>query len=207
MCKCKCDKANTNTCHVMWLVGVVLFKDCPASLTVIFTLPLKKKAMFCTKALATDPFSSTFMKCWLWLNYWFRRGFYPKSLQPEKKTLVSPVEPASRTSPVEHAWRLRFIDGFKFICSARSMGNIFTVHIWIIHIDIVACKMCVITSPRRWMGSMFHNLDPCIFPGIVKKKSKVYAIKIYHYLLVTRLACDQLGAYFLCHNHVPVFYH
>ena len=65
MCRCKYDTANTNTCHAMWLVRVVLFKDCPVSLIVIFTLPLKKKAIFCTKVLATDPFSSTFMNCWL----------------------------------------------------------------------------------------------------------------------------------------------
>ena len=106
MCRCKDDKATTITCHVMWLVRVVLFKDCPGSLIVIFTLiaawkisnigfitmhglneghiaplPLKKKAMFCTN----DPFSSTFMNWWLWCYYWFRRGFSPKSLQPEKK--------------------------------------------------------------------------------------------------------------------------
>ena len=87
MCRCKYDKSNTNTCHVMWLVRVVLFKEYPASLIVIFTLSLKRKAMFCTKALATDPFSSTFMSCWLWFYYWFRRGFYPKSLQPDKKLL------------------------------------------------------------------------------------------------------------------------
>ena len=190
---------------------MVLFKDRPASLIVIFTLQLKKKkAMFCTKALATNPFSSTFMNCWLWFYYWFRRCFYPKSLQPEKNPLVSPVEPASRTSPVEPAWRLRFIDGFKFICSARSMGNIFTVQIWTIYINIVACKICVITRGRGWMGSMFQNLHPWlpnIFPGIAKTKGKVYATKIYHYLLMTRLAYDQSGAYFLCHNHVPVFYH
>ena len=89
------------------------------------------------------------------------------------------MESASRTSPVEPVWMLRFI-GFKFICSARSMGNIFTVQIWIICINIVACKMCVITRVRSWMGSMFHNLDswlPNIFPGIAKKKGKVYATK------------------------------
>ena len=62
MCRCKYDKANTNTCHVMLLVRVVLFKDCPASLIVISTLPLKK-AMFCKKASATNPFLSTFMNC------------------------------------------------------------------------------------------------------------------------------------------------
>ena len=114
MCRCKYDKSNTNTCHVMWLVRVVLFKEYPASLIVIFTLSLKRKAMFCTKALATDPFSSTFMSCWLWFYYWFRRGFYPKSLQPDKKPLVSPVEPATRTTHAERAWRLWLIDGFKF---------------------------------------------------------------------------------------------
>ena len=63
------------TCNVVWLVRVVLLKDCPDSLIVIFTSPLKKKAMFCTKALATNPFSSTFMNCWLWFYYWFRRTF------------------------------------------------------------------------------------------------------------------------------------
>ena len=54
-----------------------------------------------------------------------------------------------------------------------------------------------------------QNLDPRlpnIFPGIAKKKGKVYVTKKYHYRLMTRLACDQLGAYFLCHNHV-LFYH
>ena len=139
MCRCKYDKSNTNTCHVMWLVSVVLFKDCPASLIFIFTLSLKKTAMFCTKALATDPFSSTFMNCWLWFHYWFRRGFYPKSLQPEKNPLLSPVKPASRTSPAEPVWRLRLVDGFRFICSARRIGNIFTVQIWISYFNIVAC--------------------------------------------------------------------
>ena len=56
------------------------------------------------------------------------------------------------------------------------------------------------------MGSMFQNLDPWLL-GIAKKKGKFYATKRYHYLLMTRLACDQLGSYFLCHNHAPVFYH
>ena len=43
MCRCKYDKANTNTCHAMWLVRVVFFfKECPVSLIFIFTLPLKK---------------------------------------------------------------------------------------------------------------------------------------------------------------------
>ena len=171
---------------------------------------LKRKPCFAQKALAMDPFSSTFMNCWLWFYNWFRRGFYPKSLQPEKKNpLVSPVEPASRTSPGAPAWRLRLIDGFKFIFSARSMGNMFIVQIWITYIDIVACKMCVITRVRSWMGSIFQYLDPWlpnIFPGIAKKKGKAYATKKYHYLLMTRLTCDQLEVYFLCNNHVPVFY-
>ena len=101
-----------------------------------------KKSHVCTEALGTDPLSSIFMNCWLWFCYRFWRGFYPKSLQPEINPLVSPVEPASRTSPVEPAWKLRFIGGFKFICSARTMGNVFTVQIWIIYINIVACKMC-----------------------------------------------------------------
>ena len=38
-----------------------------------------------------------------------------------------------------HLW---FIDGFKLICSARSMGHVFTVQIWIVHINIVECKVC-----------------------------------------------------------------
>ena len=38
-------------------------------------------------------------------------------------------------------------------------------------------------------------------------KGKVYATEIYHYLWMTMLACEQLRAYFLCHNYVPVFYH
>ena len=203
MCRCKYNKANTNTCHVMWLVRVVLFKDYPASLIVLFTLPLKKKVMFCTKALATDPFSST-------ADFDFTIDFeeaFIRNPSNQKKTLVSPMEPASRTSHVEPAWRIRFIAGFKFICSARSMGNIFTVQISIIYINIGACKICVITRARTWMGSRSQNLDPWlpnIFPGIAKKKGKVYATKRYHYLLMTRLACDQLGTYFLCYNHVPV---
>ena len=38
-------------------------------------------------------------------------------------------------------------------------------------------------------------------------KRKVYATILYHYLWMTMLACEQLRAYFLCHNYVPVFYH
>ena len=38
-------------------------------------------------------------------------------------------------------------------------------------------------------------------------KGEAYAPNIYHYLLMTWLACDQLRAYFLCHNYVSVFYH
>ena len=83
--------------------------------------------------------------------------------------LLSLVEPASRTSPVEPTWRLRFIDGFKFICSAHSMGHIFTVQIWIIYINIVACKMCVITRVRSWMASMFQNLDSWL-PNIFSER-------------------------------------
>ena len=110
------------------------------------------------------------------------------------------MEPASRTSTAEPAWRLRLIDGFKFIRSARSIANIFIVQIWIININIVACKMCVITRVRSWMVSMFQNLDPWlpnIIPGIAKKKGKVYTTKRYHYLLMTRFACDQLGYIFV----------
>ena len=187
---------------------MLLFKDCPASLIVISTLLLKNKAMFCTKGLAMDPFSSTFMNCWLWGFFIDFEEAFIQNPSNQKKTLISPVEPAPRTSPAEPAWRLRLIDGFKFICPARSMGNIFTVQIWIIYINIVASKMCVITRVRSWMGSMIQNLDPwlpIIFPGIAKKKGKVYATKRYHYLLMMRLACNQLGVYFLCHNHVPVF--
>ena len=40
-----------------------------------------------------------------------------------------------------------------------------------------------------------------------KMKRKVYATILYHYLWMTMLACEQLRAYFLCHNYVPVFYH
>ena len=47
----------------------------------------------------------------------------------------------------------------------------------------------------------------CIFPAIAKMKGEAYAPNIYHYLLMTWLACDQLLAYFLCHNYVSVFYH
>ena len=101
----------------------------------------RKPTMFWTEPLATDPFSSPFMNCLIWLYYWFLRGFYPKSLQPEEN-LISPQEPVWRASPVESTWRLRFIGGFKFICSARSMGNVFVIQIWIIYINTVACKIC-----------------------------------------------------------------
>ena len=84
MCRCKYDKANTNTCHAMWLVRVVFFLKSVQS-PLLSSSPCRlKKAMFCTKVLATDPFSSTFMNGWLWCYYWYPRGFYLKSLQPEK---------------------------------------------------------------------------------------------------------------------------
>ena len=53
----------------------------------------------------------------------------------------------------------------------------------------------------------FGSMVTKYFFQTLPNKGKVYATKICHYLLMTRLACDQLGAYFLCHNHVPVFYH
>ena len=52
----------------------------------------------------------------------------------------------------------------------------------------------------------FVSMVTKYFPGIAKKKGKVYATKRYHYLVMTRLACGKLGAYFLCHNYVPVLY-
>ena len=63
-------------------------------------------------------------------------------IPPSRKTLVSPVEPAWRASPVEPVWRLRFSGCFKFVYPVRSMGNVFTVQIWIIYINIAAYKMC-----------------------------------------------------------------
>ena len=139
MCRCKDDKATTITCHVMWLVRVVLFKDCPGSLIVIFTLiaawkisnigfitmhglneghiaplPLKKKAMFCTN----DPFSSTFMNWWLWCYYWFRRGFSPKSLQPEKKTLLYRLWNLQQG---HHPWKLH--EGFSLFMVSKSSAQ------------------------------------------------------------------------------------
>ena len=120
ICRCKYDKANTNTCHAMWLVRVVLFKDCPASLNVCFTLPLKKKATFSTKALATDPSHKHSWTADFDFAFDFEEAFI-RNPSNQKKTLVLPVEPAWRTSPAVPAWRLRFIDGFQFTCSARSM--------------------------------------------------------------------------------------
>ena len=51
----------TKPCHVMWLVMVVLLKIEQPSLLSSLPYHLKKTAMFCRKALAMDPFSSTFM--------------------------------------------------------------------------------------------------------------------------------------------------
>ena len=42
------------------------------------------------------------------------------------------------------------------------------------------------------------------FPAIAKMLGTVYATKICPFLLITRLACDQLRAYFLCRNYVPI---
>ena len=63
MCRCTNDKVNPY--HVMWLVRVVFFEDCQAFLIDIFTLSLNKKktSHVWTVALATSPFSSTFMNC------------------------------------------------------------------------------------------------------------------------------------------------
>ena len=51
----------TKPCHVMWLVRVVLLKIEQPSLLSSLPYHLEKTAMFCRKALAMDPFSSTFM--------------------------------------------------------------------------------------------------------------------------------------------------
>ena len=62
-------------------------------------------------------------------------------------------------------------------------------------------KLNGINVPKS--GPMFTKC----YPAIAKMRGKVYATKIDHYLLMTRLACDQLWAYFLCHNYVPVVFH
>ena len=78
----------------------------------------------------------------IWSYYWFRRGFHPNSLQPEE-TLVSPVELAWMSSAVGPAWRLRFIDGFKFIFSTKHGKRLHRpAMICIIYINIAACKIC-----------------------------------------------------------------
>ena len=74
------------SCYVTCQSGV--FKIVQPPLLSSSPCHLKRKPCFCTNALATNPFSSTFMNGWLWFYYRFRRGFYLKSLQPEKKTLL-----------------------------------------------------------------------------------------------------------------------
>ena len=64
-----------------------------------------------------------------------------------------------------------------------------------------------ILSHAKCVNNQGVKLNGSIFPAIAKMKGKAYAPKIYHYLLMTRLACDQLWAHFLCHNYVSVFYH
>ena len=64
-----------------------------------------------------------------------------------------------------------------------------------------------ILSHAKCVNNQSMKLNGNIFPAITKMKGKAYAPKIYHYLLMTRLACDQLWAHFLCQNYVSVFYH
>ena len=98
MCRCKDDKANP--CHVMWLVKVLVFEDCPAFLFIILILLLnKKKASHVLDSSLSNGSIFDILELLTLIYYWFRRGFDPKSLQPEE-TLVSPVEPAWRASPV-----------------------------------------------------------------------------------------------------------
>ena len=82
MCKCKYDKVNTNTCHVTWLVIMVLF--CPASLIFIFTLPLKKKAMFC---VSNGSILINIHELLTLILLLISKRLYPKSLQPKKTQL------------------------------------------------------------------------------------------------------------------------
>ena len=103
------------------------------------------------------------------------KGFYPKSPQPQEN-LVSHVEPAWRASHVEPTRRRRVIDGFKFICSARSIRNVFTIQTWIIYINIVACK-CVNNQSTTLNGINLPKYGSMVikyFSAIAKMKGKVY---------------------------------
>ena len=97
---------------------------------------------------------------------------------------------------MEPAWRLKFIDGFKFTRSA--------------FISILSHTKCVNDQGTKLDGinvPQYGSMVTKHFSSHSQMTEKVYATKIYPYLLMTRLACDQLRAYFLCHNYVPVFYH
>ena len=78
----------------------------------------------------------------------------------------------------------------------------------IIYINIVACK-CVNNQ-----GTTFNGINLQKYGSMVIKyffshsqNERQGLLKIYHYLLVTRLTCDQLWAHFLCHNYFSVSYH
>ena len=77
-------------------------------------------------------------------------------------------------------------------------------------ISILSHAKCVNNQGTKLNGinlPKYGSMVTKYFSTIAKMKDKAYAPKVYHYLLMTSLACDQLWAHFLCHNYVSVFYH
>ena len=107
--------------------------------------------------------------------------------QPEE-ALVSPVEPAWRASPVVPEWRLilfmvlnssvQHVAREMFHCPFESFIPILS-HAKCVHNQ--STKLDGINVPKS--GSMVTKY----FPAIAKMKCKLYATKIYRYLLMTRL--------------------
>ena len=77
-------------------------------------------------------------------------------------------------------------------------------------ISILSHAKCVNNQGTKLNGinlPKYGSMVTKYFSDIAKMKDKAYAPKVYHYLLMTSLACDQLWAHFLCPNYVSVFYH
>ena len=184
ICRCKDDKANT--CHVMWLIRVVLFEDCAAFLIIIFTLSLKKENHGLQRRFSNG---STLLNIHELLT--FRNPSNQKKLSYRLLNLHGE----------HHLWNL-----YEGLSLLMFQINLFST--WYgkcFHCPDLNLYYCLqnvlITKVRGWMGTMFQNLDPWlpnIFPAISKMKGKVYANKMYHYLLMTRLVCVQYYGLNIC---------
>ena len=160
-------------------------------------LKQRNPSMFWTEALAMDPFSSPFMTAKFDCTIDFEEAFI-RNPSNQKKILY-------------HLWNLH--EGLSLLMVSNSFvqhvaWEMFSPSRFELFISILSHAKCVNNKGTKLNGINLPKYGSMVTKYVsTHSQNERYAPKIYHYLLMTRTACDQLRVYFLCDNYVSVFYH